>query len=195
MTPSPTAGRPIFPSMRAALSLAVLAVALGGCSLGDCAFETSRAETTDSVLLADGRGVGDTLTVLFVDGLDPVVTLRVAPGVGEAPDVTPDGAVEVLYDARSRGVSGDLAPRPLVSTVRGDTVFVYVDGALDPSVLVPACSLPPASVDVRVRDVLVPPGTVAARVALVRVGDLPAASADALRRSAEARRLARPIHT
>ncbi|PAP77506.1 hypothetical protein [Rubrivirga marina] len=180
--------------MRPALLCLLVALATGGCSLGDCSAETSRATTTGGLLLADGSGVGDTLTVAFVDAIDPQITVTTAPGVGVDPGVTPDGVVEVLYDAVTLGFGGDLAPLPLVARALGDTVYVYVDGTVDPGVFAPACSLPPASYDVEVRNVLVPRGTVAVRVALVTLDDVPAAAAEALRQSAEARRVARPTH-
>lgn len=186
--------RPILPPMRLALSLLAAALVGGGCSLGDCSAETSRATTTGGLLLADGAGVGDTLTVAFVDALDPQLTVSTAAGVGVEPGVTPDGAVEVLYDAVTTGFAGDLAPLPLVANALGDTVYVYVDGTVDPTVFAPACSLPPQSYEIEVRNVLVPEGTVAARVALVALGDVPVAAAEALRQSAEARRVARPTH-
>lgn len=186
--------RPILPFMRLVLLLLVAALATGGCSLGDCSAETSRSTTTGGLLLADGSGVGDTLTVAFVDALDPQITVTTAAGVGVDPGVTPDGAVEILFDAVTTGFAGDLAPLPLVANALGDTVYVYVDGTVDPTVFAPACSLPPQAYEVEVRNVLVPAGTVAVRVALVALGDVPAAAAEALRQSDEARRVARPTH-
>jgi hypothetical protein len=180
--------------MRLASLFLVAALAVGGCSLGDCSAEQSRSTTTGGLLLADGSGVGDTLTVAFVNAVDPGIAVSTAAGVGVDPGVTPDGAVEVLYDAVAVGFAGDLAPLPLVANALGDTVYVYVDGTIDPGVFAPACSLPPASYDIEVRNVLVPEGTVAARVALVGLDDVPAVAAEALRQSAEARRVARPTH-
>ncbi|WP_420454522.1 hypothetical protein [Rubrivirga sp.] len=181
--------------MRALAVLLLSVAALGACSLGDCSFETARTTTTGGLLVADGRGVGDTLTVAFVTDAAPGLEVAVDAGVGEAPSPTPDGAVEVLYDAVALTGSGDRVPRPLTATVRGDTAFVYAVGALDPSVFSLACSPPPYGITVDVRAILVPAGTVAARVATVSVDDLPAATAAALRQHEADRALARPIHT
>ena len=84
---------------RAALSVLVVALALGGCVFGDCQFETARAETVGGLVLADGRGVGDTLTVAFVQA-NVLLDVTVDEGVGETPDRTPD---EVVEDARTFG--------------------------------------------------------------------------------------------
>ena len=177
--------RPVVPLVLA------LAGALGGCSFGDCAFETAVAETTGGLLVADGRAVTDTLTVAVVLGPDPLVDLSVEPGAVEA-GTTPDRAVEVLYDARATAHSGDPAPRPLAAAAVGDTVFVYVVGAFDPSLVERACSPPPAeTVEVRIREVLVPAGTVEARVVGLDATTLTRSQAAAVRAAGAARRAAR----
>ncbi len=181
--------------MRSFALLLLATVALGACSLTDCSFETSRTTTTGGLLVADGRGIGDTLTVAFVTDAPPIIEVSVGAGVGESPSPTPDGAVEVLYDAVAVSPSGDRAPRPLAAAVRGDTVFVSVEGALDPSIFSLACSPSLVDVTVEVREILVPEGTVAARVTTVSVRDLPAATAAALRQHEADRAHARPIHT
>ena len=117
--------------MRPLLALLCVCVALGGCSLGDCSFETSRTTTNGGLIVADGAGAGDTLTVAFITDADPFIQLTVGAGVGINPPPTPDGAIEVLYDAVSVGLSGDRLPRPLAATPRNDTLFVYADGSLD----------------------------------------------------------------
>lgn len=180
---------------RAVLPLLAAALALGGCSFTDCSFETARTETVGGLLLANGTGVGDTLTVAFVVDAGPFLNVTVADGVGGSPGITPDGAVEVLYDAVARSVSGDLVARPLVAAPRGDTVFVYVEGSLDPSFFALACSAPESVVDVEVRAVLVPEGVVAARVATVSLSDLHRATATALRQSDAAQRVGHMIST
>lgn len=180
--------------MRHALLSLGIALAVGGCSLGDCSFETSEAETRGGLLLTDGSAVGDTLTVAFVDSGDPTVVLTTAPGVGDAPRIAPDAIVQVLYDAAAQSFSGDVPPRASLAVPLGGTGFVYVDGTLDPTVLRQVCSPRPTTCEVEARDVLVPVGTVAVRVALVPLPDLSGAPAEALRQSDEARRPARPIH-
>ena len=180
--------------MRPFLVLLCACVALGGCSLGDCSFETSRTTTNGGLIVADGAGAGDTLTVAFITDADPFIQLTVGAGVGINPPPTPDGAIEVLYDAVSVGISGDRLPRPLAATPRNDTLFVYADGSLDASIFSLTCSPPQAGISVDVRAILVPEGTVAARVTSLSINDVSPSTAAALRATDEARRLARPIH-
>lgn len=175
---------------RAALSVLVVALALGGCVFGDCQFETARAETVGGLVLADGRGVGDTLTVAFVQA-NVLLDVTVDEGVGETPDRTPDEVVELLYDAVSRTLSGGRPVQPFAATTRGDTAFVYVAGTLDPVQF--ACSPPTDGVAVRVREVLVPDGVVAARVTTIDASALSVSTAAALRQSDAGRRAPRTI--
>ena len=100
--------------------------------------------------------------------------------------------MEVLYDAVSVGFSGDSLPRPLDATIRGDTLFVYVLGSLDPDVVLLTCSPPEFGIQVDVRAVLVPEGTVAARVTTISLSELSPQTAAALRTAGEARALMRP---
>ncbi|WP_412060326.1 hypothetical protein [Rubrivirga sp. IMCC45206] len=165
---------------RAALLLCL--VALGGCVFGDCAFESSRTVTTGGLLVADGRAVGDTLTLAFVADTGPGIRVSVADSALVA-GVTPDGAVEVLYDATAIALGGDVIPRPLVATVVGDTAYVYVAGTLD--LVTQVCSPPDTAVDLLVREVLLPDGVVG-RTAVISRAEVPVAVADAAARARRA---------
>ena len=173
----------------------LLPFVLGACSLGDCGFDRSRSETVGGVLLADGSGVGDTLTVAFVVGTYPLVEVAVADGLGDHPEASPDEVAEIFYDATAFHYPGGDAALPFVTSVRGDTGFVYLEGSLDPSIFVQACTPAEASVEVRVRDLLVPQGVLGARVAAIPIDAIPTATAAVLRQSDAARRAARPITT
>ena len=170
----------------AALLLAVGPVA--GCVLDDCAFETSTAETVGGLFLADARAVGDTLTLAFVNADDPALEVDVPGPVLEAVGTSPDGVLEVLYDAESTVFGSDGLAQPLVTTAVGDTVFVYVAGTIDPAVFV--CSPSPSRFEVEVREVLAPAGVRAVRVARLEAADLLPRTAATLR-TADAARLAR----
>lgn len=173
------------------LALLLVAALWGGCSLGDCSFDVSTAETTGGLLLADGRTVGDTLTVAFVNAYAPDLALRVEASAETGSDRSPDQVVEILYDATSRTISGERLATPLVTTTVGSTVYVYFDGTVDPARFV--CSPPPLSFDLTVREVLPPAGVAATRVVAIDVNDLPAPAMAALRQASEDRRLTRTI--
>jgi len=171
----------------------LLPLVLGACSLGDCSFETSRSETVGALLSAHIPNVGDTLTVAFVVGTYPDVVLSVDAGVGEAPDLSPTAFALVLYDAVASGTNA--APPPLRSTARGDTAFVYLEGTLDPTLFLQACSPAEPAVDVRVRDLRIPQGVDAVRVVEVALADLPGQTGAAVRQRRAARHAARLITT
>ncbi len=179
--------------MRMAALLILAALLWGGCSLGDCADNPSRGTTTGARLSADGTGVGDTLTVAFVTGTDPAVAVVTLGDLVPDAEPTPDGTVEIVFDAESVAVGAGQVTRPFATATRRDTVFVYASGSLDPSVFALACSLPPAGVTVEVREVRAPAGTVAVRIASVPVDGLSAPASP--RQPAEPRALARTITT
>ncbi|WP_412068246.1 hypothetical protein [Rubrivirga sp. IMCC43871] len=160
---------------RAALLLCF--AALTGC-VGDCTFETSRTVTTGGLLVADGRAVGDTLTVAFVSDAGPGVRVEVADSALVA-GATPDGAVEVLYDATAIALSGDYIPRPFAATVVGDTVYAYISGTLD--VMTQVCSPPDTAVHLLVREILLPDGVVGRTTVISRTEVPMAATAAAAR--------------
>lgn len=163
-------------------------LAVGGCVFGDCEFETSTAQTTGGLFLADGRTVGDTLTLAFVDADTPRLVVDVSDDVLEARTASSDDILEVVYDAESTIFSSDAVVQPLSTTTVGDTVYVYISGSLDPTVF--ACSPGESVLEVAVRALSVPSGVVAVRVARLEARDLLPEAASRLH-SAEADRLAR----
>ncbi len=174
-----SAGFYLRPMRRAVLLLCL--AALAGC-VGDCTFETSQAVTTDGLLVADGREVGDVLTVAFVVDVGPGIEVSVADGALAA-GTTPDGAVEVLYDATAIALGGGAVPRPLAVTVVGDTAYVYLSGSLD--LITQVCSPPDTVVHLLVREIRLPNGVVG-RTTVISRAEVPMAATAAAARERRA---------
>ena len=169
--------------------LLLLAAVLGaaGCSLvDDCSFDTEERQFTN-VLRTDVAAVGDTLTVVVVnrEPRDPAFQAFVPAGLALS---TPsdDGSVQIGYD-----IEAEVSPRSrtplLAATARGDTVYVYVEGTLDPSLFVQVCSPSEDRVRVDLLSVSAPPGVRALRVLRADQSSLSPAAAHALRQRDAAR--------
>ena len=172
--------------------LLLLAAALGvaGCSLiDDCRFETEERRY-ENVLQADAPALGDTLTLAVVDTGRPSLRAFVPAGLALARPSS-DGTVRIGYDAEAFVFADSRALR-LSAATRGDTVYVYVEGALDPSLFAQACSPPEERLRVDLSYVSAPPGVRALRVTRVGPEDLPPGAAQMLRQR-DAARPVRPL--
>ncbi len=121
------------------LSLAI-ALSLGGCLFNDCSFDTETLESTGT-LQAQAGLIGDTLTVAFVDTLYPSLDVYVRAGLDANPVPSGDGTVRLGFNAESF-VFQNSAPTRFDAVVLGDTVYVYVVGALGSEVFTQVCSPP-----------------------------------------------------
>lgn len=167
-----------------AVSLGAAALGVSGCSLtGECQSGLDEVRYANTVRAA-APALGDTLTLLFVDTLDPALRAFVPAGLRLAPSA--DGAVEVGYDAEAEAFSLENAPR-LSAVARGDTVFVHVEGALDPSLFAQVCTPALETLRVELTSIQAPTGVRAFRVSLLGIDELPPRAAQALRQRDAAR--------
>ena len=174
--------------------LLLLAAALGaaGCSLvDDCSFDTEERRS-ENLLQASAPALGDTLTVVVVDPSPADVAFQAFVPAGLAlAEPSDDGTVRIGYDAEVRVLPGAPPPR-LAAAARGDTVYVYVEGTLDPSWLAQACTPYQDQIRVDLSSVSAPPGVRALRVRRADPVRLPPAAARALRQR-DAARPVRPL--
>lgn len=162
------------------LFLLAATLGLSGCLFNDCSFDVETNESTASIG-ADASAVGDTLTLAFVDTYEPSIRATVPAGLG--PNVNPsgDGRVRLYLETEALQFS-DAPPYQLAASTVGDTVYVYVEGRFDPSVLTrQACSPPETSIRIDVQSVSAPPGVRVIRTTRVDAYDLRFAAAQALR--------------
>ena len=189
VTCPPPAGRylrhsPRPPSM-ARLSLLLATLILGGCVFGDCEFSAPDNVVRGSATIEiDAAAVGNTLTVAFVQALAADLQGYVADGFESNPTPTSDRTVRLAFDQESARF-GDGDPYRLDAVAVGDTVYVYIEGTVDPLIFSQACSpSEPAGVSVGVESVSAPASVREIRTTHLSVGDLPTGVADALRQRA-----------
>ena len=172
--------------MRRVLWVLPVAAFLAGCVFGECDFGSVAEIEGSGVLTADASTVGDTLTIAFVSNLQAYdVPLLEARGPFE---FTPDRAVgtqlELAYqlDGIDPDEEARIAP-PLTSTLRGDTLYVYVEGALSPDLFTEACSPPMFYLAVFIDSFRAPESVRAVRLTHTYIDELVPEASTALRRA------------
>ena len=169
--------------MRLALVCLATLVTSTGCGFGDCgANNPSQSVDQATRLVVDGAEVGETLTVAVVDpyGLTTGTTLGT---YGSRPEqtVAEDGAIALSLQLDGLEYA-DASAQTLAAVPRGDTVYVYLSGTLDPDLIREACSPTEGpSYVVDVAAVAVPPRVQEVRVVSVRLRDVAPEAAAALR--------------
>lgn len=149
--------------------LALLPVA--GCTLFDCPdFGDFGPVEVDRASVEAVAPAGPEAVVALVQPAYQGETSFYVRAGAEASATSSGGALEVFY--RVDGDAYDGRIRGLVAATRGDTVFVYVEDTLDPSVLLPACSPAVASYRFGVDGVAVPEGIERVRIVTVDPEDL-----------------------
>ena len=155
------------------------ALSLSGCLFNDCSFDFEELTST-GVLSADVAVASDTLTVAFVDTFDPGLDVYVRAGLDANASPSTDGTVRLGFDAESL-VFQNSAPRQFDTVAVGDTVYVYIAGALDPSIFTQTCSPPAEYVRLDVVSLSAPPDVRVIRTVRLSPGDLPTPAAQTLR--------------
>ena len=180
--------------MRPALLLLCALAVLGGCSLNDCSVEAARSTLAAGRVSADGSGVGRHADRRIHHRLGPEhsgddrVWRRLRSAASSGGHCR--GRVRRRRDGLGRqpgrpATDGDPSRRHAVRLRRGLARPVRVRADLLAA---------RAGVEVDVRAILVPEGTVAARVATVSASEVSPSAAAALRAAEDLRRLSRPIH-
>ena len=165
-------------ALRSAVLL--LALPLAACGLvDDCSFPLEEAESPAASVVADVAG--DTLSVVFVQGYEPVLDVSVRAGAERDARPSTNGAAVLRYRARAETFDGAL-PALRAAAVDG-MVYVFVEGTFD--LFRQACTPPLEMVWVDVQQIEVPAGVSA--VSVVDLSDLPEDVVDALRQSAARR--------
>lgn len=155
------------------------ALGLGGCLFNDCSFDTESLEGF-RVVQADARSVGDTLTLAFVDTYEPSLEAFVRAGLDRNPTPTEDGTVRLSLDTEARVFAGS-APLHLAAQAVGDTVYLYVAGRFEPSLVAEVCSPPQTRLRLDVLSIEAPRAVRAIRTVHLDPESLAPAAARALR--------------
>lgn len=153
----------------AAWSLLVL-LPVAGCTLFDCPdFGDFGPVEVDRASVEAAAPTGPEVVVALVQSAYREASFYVRAGA-EAPAEALSDAVEVRY--RIDGDAYDGRTPALAAATRGDTVYVYVEDTLDPSVFRQACSPALESFRFGVDGVAVPEGIERVRIVTVDPEDL-----------------------
>ena len=170
--------------------LALLPVA--GCTLVDCPdFGDFGPVDVDRASVEAVAPAGPEAVVALVQSAYREETSFYVRSGAEAPVPSTNGTFEVLY--RIDGDAYDGQTLDLVAATRGDTVFVYVEGTLDPTIFLPACSPALASYRFGVDGVTVPEDIESVRIVTVDPEDLTRAARAFLQDHEADRRTARRL--
>lgn len=172
----------------ALLVLALLAAS--GCGVFECPDlgDVRDVRVAVAALAVEAPADGPVTVALVEASYGPEVRFYVRAGAGALPYAPPAGTAEVVYGLDGRTYAE--APPALASVTRGDTVFVYVEGAVDPSVFVEACSPATEAFEIQVEGAAVAEAVTGVTFTVVRFDDL-APSARSLLHQHDAGRSAR----
>ena len=170
--------------MRLAL-VCLASVALhAGCGFEDCGVNNPNQPVDQTTrLVVDGSDVGETVTIAVVDPYGLTSGTALSTSETTTPNRTVADAGTIALGLRLEGLEyEDASAQTLGAVTRGDTVYVYLRGTLDPDLIREACSPTEGpSYWVDVASVAAPPRVQEIRVALVRLQDVAPDAAEALR--------------
>ncbi|MEM1114917.1 MAG: hypothetical protein AAF845_01005 [Bacteroidota bacterium] len=168
----------------------LLALLAAGCSEFDCPDVEPYTDVDAGPLRLVAPAVAEVMTLAFVEGEQTETQFVLRDGIESDPVRTTGAGIEVVYDLE--GDTDQATAPPLVTAVRGDTVFVYVEGSVDPSVFQEACSIRPPSLRVDIRGFQLPVTVDRVSLAVLRPGELHASARTFLQHHDADRRARRP---